>query len=167
MLDWSKELYILELLEKNICRDDKGRFAPCGGVDFYYVGKDIGYHGERYEIVGYRERLEATGYLVDVYMRKLPKFAGDTKRFSRFKKKLFTIYRATAKRMFGEKLGDTCSACGSKGKLNIHHKKHIFANDLDDLILLCESCHKEYHKKNRPVYRWHSYEEGGEAFWAY
>lgn len=56
--------------------------------------------------------------------------------------------------------GYKCAYCGSKSKLNVHHKyynlypngKHVNAWDYPDdaLITLCESCHKKVHE-TKPV----------------
>lgn len=50
-----------------------------------------------------------------------------------------------------------CYACGSTKELNLHHKtyKRIGHEKLNDLVLLCEDCHKKAHKyankyKNSP-----------------
>ena len=56
--------------------------------------------------------------------------------------------------------GYKCAYCGSKSKLNVHHKyynlypngKHVNVWDYPDdaLITLCETCHKKVHEK-KPV----------------
>lgn len=50
----------------------------------------------------------------------------------------------------------TCENCGTSGRygnrLNVHHRKHLAAggtNRLDNLVLLCERCHKEEHGVSR------------------
>lgn len=47
--------------------------------------------------------------------------------------------------------GYTCQCCGAHGKdvkLHVHHRetKKIGGNAPDDLITLCETCHKKFHK---------------------
>ena len=41
-----------------------------------------------------------------------------------------------------------CYACGKAEKLNLHHKtyRRIGHERLNDLVLLCENCHKKAHK---------------------
>lgn len=41
-----------------------------------------------------------------------------------------------------------CEACGNRDNLNLHHKtyKRIGQEWLNDLVLLCHSCHKSLHK---------------------
>ena len=43
-----------------------------------------------------------------------------------------------------EKFGG-CQFCGSKNKLEIHHKK--YTTDIKDCLLLCQPCHKKLHRK--------------------
>ena len=45
--------------------------------------------------------------------------------------------------------GKVCSLCNSRHDLEIHHRhyKNIFKEQIEDLMVLCESCHKTYHKK--------------------
>lgn len=46
-----------------------------------------------------------------------------------------------------------CERCGSKNKLQVHHKhyKNIFKEEPGDLELLCGKCHSYEHKKeNKP-----------------
>ncbi len=38
-----------------------------------------------------------------------------------------------------------CQICGSKIKLEIHHKK--YTKRLSDCMLLCQKCHKKLHRK--------------------
>jgi len=44
----------------------------------------------------------------------------------------------------------SCEKCGSKKKLQVHHKhyKNIFKEEPEDLELLCDKCHKNEHKNN-------------------
>lgn len=39
-----------------------------------------------------------------------------------------------------------CRVCGGKEKLEIHHKDYE-SNDLDNLMLLCGSCHRQLHNE--------------------
>ncbi len=51
------------------------------------------------------------------------------------------------------KLFRTCVLCGSKNKLNVHHRnyKHLYQEIItEDLIVLCKSCHEEYHNIDKP-----------------
>lgn len=45
--------------------------------------------------------------------------------------------------------GNNCGLCGSKFNLQVHHRnyKNIFKERMEDLMLLCESCHHRFHKK--------------------
>lgn len=38
-----------------------------------------------------------------------------------------------------------CQFCGSKEKLEIHHKK--YTKKISDCLLLCQCCHKKIHRK--------------------
>lgn len=40
-----------------------------------------------------------------------------------------------------------CQLCGNKDKFNVHHNNYdnLFMEDMNDLIVLCESCHKKFH----------------------
>lgn len=39
-----------------------------------------------------------------------------------------------------------CQICGSKEKLEIHHKR--YTKKLSDCMLVCQKCHKKLHRKN-------------------
>ncbi len=52
----------------------------------------------------------------------------------------------TGKRMILE-VNKTCQTCGSKNRLEIHHKdKNRNNNDVNNLQLLCRSCHSKQHR---------------------
>ena len=53
--------------------------------------------------------------------------------------------RADAKVAAGYK----CQLCLSNGKLNVHHKSYANINkeSLDDLMVLCDECHRKHHSK--------------------
>lgn len=38
-----------------------------------------------------------------------------------------------------------CQLCGSKNKLQIHHKD--YTKDIQDCMLLCQDCHKKIHRR--------------------
>lgn len=44
--------------------------------------------------------------------------------------------------------GNNCCLCGSRHSIQVHHRnyRNIFHENMEDLILLCESCHKQFHK---------------------
>ena len=44
--------------------------------------------------------------------------------------------------------GSECAVCLSKGQLHVHHitYKRLYNENLKDLRVLCEKCHKELHK---------------------
>lgn len=47
-------------------------------------------------------------------------------------------------------LGGKCAECGSTDHLEIHHKnKDWKSNDLENLILLCSTCHRKTHQTIR------------------
>lgn len=53
------------------------------------------------------------------------------------------------KRKFAlEFYGNRCGLCGSKYDLEIHHRsyKNIFRELMEDLMILCETCHKRHHR---------------------
>jgi 5-methylcytosine-specific restriction endonuclease McrA len=59
------------------------------------------------------------------------------------------------KRFWNSKLCDgTCEVCGGTERLQVHHNtyKRIGNERLNDLVLLCDDCHKEAHRieKERP-----------------
>ncbi len=43
--------------------------------------------------------------------------------------------------------GKKCEKCSSKHKIQVHHKtyKNIFKEEPEDLIILCDYCHKSEH----------------------
>lgn len=47
-----------------------------------------------------------------------------------------------------EYYGRNCGACGSKYNIQVHHKtyKNVFNETMEDLMLLCERCHRKEHK---------------------
>jgi len=48
-----------------------------------------------------------------------------------------------------------CQLCGSRNKLNVHHRSYaeVYQEQLDDLIVLCEQCHSTFHKTNRSEFQ--------------
>jgi len=44
--------------------------------------------------------------------------------------------------------GYNCCLCGSRKKIHVHHRnyKNLFKETMQDLILLCQPCHKLFHK---------------------
>lgn len=47
-----------------------------------------------------------------------------------------------------EMYGRACGLCGSRHDLQVHHRtyKNIFKELMEDLMILCESCHYAHHK---------------------
>ena len=45
--------------------------------------------------------------------------------------------------------GYNCCLCSSKHNIQVHHRnyRNLFRESMEDLILLCESCHHQFHKK--------------------
>ena len=50
-------------------------------------------------------------------------------------------------------LGGKCAECGSTDHLEIHHKKDWKSNDLENLIILCSTCHKKTRQTIRHIHR--------------
>ena len=51
-------------------------------------------------------------------------------------------------------IGDTditeCSSCGKVGKMDIHHiNRNPFDNSLENLLVICRSCHNKIHKEKK------------------
>jgi 5-methylcytosine-specific restriction endonuclease McrA len=47
--------------------------------------------------------------------------------------------------------GNKCRLCNSGGRLHVHHRSYDKLGkegEIDDLIVLCESCHKKFHEEN-------------------
>lgn len=70
------------------------------------------------------------------------------------------------KKQVYEKYNGQCAKCKSKEKLHIHHIKKYSEgglNNLDNLVLLCVSCHAEEHKGDPSYYMLKSASERGGA----
>lgn len=49
--------------------------------------------------------------------------------------------------------GNTCTKCGAKNNLQIHHKRYTgepWEAPINDLVTLCDECHEQIHKKSQP-----------------
>jgi 5-methylcytosine-specific restriction endonuclease McrA len=60
------------------------------------------------------------------------------------------MHRRTLKRLF-QRDGYRCQQCGADHKLSCHHVKPKHAgglDDLDNLVTLCEVCHRELHHRH-------------------
>lgn len=47
--------------------------------------------------------------------------------------------------------GNRCQVCNNGGRLNVHHRSYNRLGkdgEIDDLIVLCESCHRKFHGVN-------------------
>lgn len=44
--------------------------------------------------------------------------------------------------------GHNCASCGNKSDLQVHHKhyKTLFREEIKDVMILCETCHRKTHK---------------------
>lgn len=54
------------------------------------------------------------------------------------------------KRKFAlEFYGYNCGLCGSGHNLEVHHRnyKNLYKESMEDLMLLCETCHRNFHRK--------------------
>lgn len=63
---------------------------------------------------------------------------------------LKTPYWKAIRAYVKDKAGNKCSICGSKTRLQIHHKTYAHHGDelhhLQDLVCVCEKCHNQIHK---------------------
>ena len=76
---------------------------------------------------------------------------------SRLDKNVENITNNKKSRYNKRKIVDMCSICKSKDKLHTHHiepQKNGIVNDKNNLMILCEKCHHEYHenKLNMNIY---------------
>ena len=52
------------------------------------------------------------------------------------------------RRIAFENLPNICEICNSKNQLRVHHKdRNRQNNDLDNLMIVCKSCHNKIHEK--------------------
>ena len=65
---------------------------------------------------------------------------------------LASPYWKAKKRLVYWKRGRRCEKCGSKRFLQVHHKtyKRLGHEELEDLLILCRECHRNWHGKPRP-----------------
>lgn len=74
------------------------------------------------------------------------------------KLKSFTENRTiptSVKEKVRKKYKNKCALCGSKTNLHFHHKEHYAdggQNTVDNLILLCASCHAKQHEGETPFF---------------
>ena len=63
-----------------------------------------------------------------------------------------------------QKYGRHCQLCGVIGRVDVHHNNydHLWHEDDTDLIVLCTTCHKNFHDRFDPP---DVIAENGEAFW--
>ena len=57
---------------------------------------------------------------------------------------------ATLKKIARERAGNRCQVCNSKAALQCHHRSYDRLREdgeIDDLIVICRSCHERYHGK--------------------
>jgi hypothetical protein len=71
-----------------------------------------------------------------------------------YKSFLRTIYWSFIRDYLLEKI-PKCSQCGSNERLNVHHRSYEHHGwehlNLDDLIVLCQECHKNQHVPIRDI----------------
>ncbi|MEH7355086.1 HNH endonuclease signature motif containing protein [Neobacillus drentensis] len=93
--------------------------------------------------------------LVDFYMTSLGITNSHMAQFKKILKgelKTFSEGRTitqSVKKEVREKYHNKCACCGSSENLQLHHKEYFSnggQNTVDNLILLCVSCHAEQHK---------------------
>lgn len=96
--------------------------------------------------------------LVEIYMTELGITRSHMNQFKKILKgqlKTFTEDRQIPTKIKNDvkkKCKNRCVKCGSKQKLHFHHIEHFAKggqNTVDNLILLCASCHAEEHKDER------------------
>ena len=62
-----------------------------------------------------------------------------------------SVGRLKRKTLIAER-GDKCELCGAKGTLHAHHIKPMKDGGTDDsknLLLVCPSCHKKFHRSRK------------------
>ena len=96
-----------------------------------------------------RKRIE----IVNSYSEEeIKQFLANRKFYLHYGLFLLTPYWKTIKSMMRQKY-NCCQKCSSKSKLHVHHltyKHHFYEHlYLDDLVVLCEKCHQEEHKKKK------------------
>lgn len=74
--------------------------------------------------------------------------------YKRFDKKAYNDYLhsyewRTKRKLALEFYGRNCCLCSSTHSIQVHHRnyKNLFKENMEDLILLCESCHRNFHKQ--------------------
>ena len=72
----------------------------------------------------------------------------------KYKEQLKTAQWKRKRKVILTRDNNTCSNCGSKSELNVHHIYYVSGNMAWDypnnaLITLCSECHKVWHKKNK------------------
>ena len=80
-----------------------------------------------------------TGYLIE------------KKEYDKYKKYLLSKAWEKVRKLAFEFYQYNCCACGSRYNLQVHHRnyKNLYKETMIDVMLLCESCHEEHHKKNK------------------
>ena len=136
--DWGKK-EIIEAIEEYITevKDTEVKYIKQGGKFFVerihdYLGAD-----KTNKITEYSVK-------VDLYSQLLKKFNGmayvdylNTEHWKHFRDQVFVFYNRE------------CQVCKSKTNLNVHHKTYDNRGreTFNDIILLCNECHKKIHGK--------------------
>lgn len=84
--------------------------------------------------------------------QKKPSLKGKlSKRKEEYNRYLKSPVWAAIKIELYEHRGRKCEICGRARKLQVHHKhyKNIFNEEPEDLLILCDICHREQHKKKQ------------------
>lgn len=106
---------------------------------------------ERFE----REFKECPIDLVEFYMKVLGITNSHMAQFKKILKGQLDTFQEdrtiaqSVKKEVRAKYKNKCAHCGSKENLQLHHKEHFSKggqNTVDNLILLCVTCHAEQHK---------------------
>jgi|GEM_PF-4600210 len=148
---WREEVYGTELLGMRLLRKKSIKeMARVTGEDPYYL-----------RVIEKDNTIPAPPWIVGAYMMYLSCGMHHVYQFRDIvdgKSDKFQEGRtisAKLKREVYEKCNYRCVKCHSTDNLHIHHIKEFSKgglNELDNLILLCASCHAEVHKDNQAYY---------------
>jgi 5-methylcytosine-specific restriction endonuclease McrA len=73
----------------------------------------------------------------------------EKKKYDKYKRYIKSKWWALKKEQALDYYEHRCGNCGSRYSLQVHHKnyKTLYKEQMCDLMLLCETCHLEHHKK--------------------
>jgi phage terminase large subunit GpA-like protein len=75
----------------------------------------------------------------------------DEKEYTKYKKYLISKAWGRVRKLAFEFYQNNCCTCGSRYNLQVHHRnyKNLYKETMIDVMLLCETCHDEHHRKNK------------------